>query len=200
MASIGQSKVFALRARLLTDYPHLHITAIDKSVQTDDASLRNNLTTADLVICTTADPECELHLMAQLRARAIPSMLLAWSEPHALAGHSAHSFGDQHELELLFEAGRCLVAATEWPKSQSKPLPGCGESHIPGAGNRIRIIAGAVAEHALDVLLNDGGIAEHRIRAASSHAIDAYGGKRLLPTEAGPTTSLVRAVPSASSA
>ena len=195
MAAVGSHKVAAIRARLLSDYPHITVTAFDKRVQVDDTALRNSIQAADLAICTTADPECEAHLMARLKARDIQSLMIAWSEPHALAGHSAHSPGDPYVLESLFAEGRIVDPATTFPESPTMPLPGCGESHIPGAGNRIRLIASTVVEHALDVLLDTGGVGEHRAWIAASETIEAHGGKRLLPPESGTAATVVRIVP-----
>lgn len=195
IAAVGSAKVFSMRARLLSDYPHITVTAFDQRVQVDDTGLRNSIKAADLVICTTADPECEAYLMASLRAHDIKSLILAWSEPHALAGHSAHSPGEPYVLESLFVDGRCIHPATRFPASPTIPIPGCGESHIPGAGNRIRLIASTVVEHALDVLLETGGVGEHRTWLAASQTIEAHGGTRLLPPKAGDAIAVVRSVP-----
>ncbi len=195
MAAVGSAKVTALRVRLLSDYPHITVTEFDKRVQADDTALRNSIEAADLVVCTTADPECERYLMAQLKEHGILSLMIAWSEPHALAGHSVHTPGDPYVLEPLFADGRCVEPATVFPQSPTIPLPGCGESHIPGAGNRIRLIASNVVEHALDLLLDTGGVGEHRTWIASSKTIETHGGTRLLPPEFGAATTVVRVVP-----
>ena len=195
MAAVGSPKVVAMRTRLLSDYPHIEVSAVDKHVQSDDTVIRNNIETADLVICTTADPGCEAYLMARLKSSGIRSLMIAWSEPHALAGHSAHSPGEEYALESLFAEGRSLYPATKFSESPTMPLPGCGESHVPGAGNRIRLIACTVVEHALDVLLGTGGTGEHWTWIAANETIKAHGGERLLLLEHGPAATVVRMIP-----
>lgn len=190
VASVGQNKAFALRSRLLGDYPHLEIEAIDKAAQDAPESLAG-----DLVICTSANPACEAFLIQRLDDGALSSLMLAWSEPHALAGHSAHSAGSPTVLQALFREGRCTEPATEWPKSQSVPLPGCGASHLPGAGNRVRLIAALVVEHAVDVIIGDTGIAEHRLWVAASAIVESLGGRRLLPSPAGEAAAVRRPIP-----
>ncbi len=197
MGSVDQHKVFALQTRLLSDYPHLEIDAIDHAIQSETNAICGALASADLVLCATADPGCEAYLMNKLRESAFSSLMLAWSEPHAMAGHSLHSPGAPYSPESLFQGGRCIGAATQWPEDQSTPLPGCGESHISGAGNRIRLIASTVAEHAVDTLLGAGS-GEHRVWVASSRSIEAVGGSRSLPTGSGTATTIVTTVPRAS--
>lgn len=190
VASVGQHKAFALRSRILSDYPHLEIEGIDKRAQDAPESLAG-----DLVICTSANPECEAYLMQRLDDGALSSLMLAWSEPHALAGHTVHSAGSPTVLQTLFREGLCTEPATEWPKSQSVPLPGCGASHLPGAGNRVRLIAALVVEHSIDVIIGDGGVAEHRIWVAASDTVESLGGRRILPSAAGEAAAVRNAVP-----
>ena len=193
MMTIDQTKVFGLRARLLADYPHLEVEAVDKKVQAvaDRLSQMEN----DIVVCTSANPEAETFLIKQLDQGNISSLLLAWCEPHALAGHSAHSSGAPYMLQTLFQQGRCIEAATQWPESQTVPLPGCGASHIPGAGNRIRLIAAHIVEHAIDVLVGNYGRGEHRIWVSASQVVESFGGKRLIPPESGEATMIRYTVP-----
>lgn len=190
MAAVGQPKALALRSRLLGDYPHLKIEAIDKPAQDTPESLAG-----DLVVCTSANPACEAFLMHRLDEGLLTSLMLAWCEPHALAGHSVHSAGPPTNLQALFHAGRCTKPAIEWPKSQAIPLPGCGASHLPGAGNRIRLIATLITEHAIDVAIGDRGITEHRIWVAASDIAESLGGRRLLPSPSGEGAVLRRRVP-----
>lgn len=193
VASIGQSKVFALRARLLADYPHLVIETKNKRVQELREWLKNS--DADLVMCTTADPACEAFLMTCLSGDEIPSLMISWSEPHALAGHSAHSPGGSFALERLFLSGECVSPVTEWAVSPTHQLPGCGASHIPGGGNRIRLISAVVVEHAVSVLLGEGGVGEHRMWAEASDIVKNHGGKRIIPARDGDAAVIRSSVP-----
>jgi sulfur-carrier protein adenylyltransferase/sulfurtransferase len=195
VASIGQSKVFALRARLLSDYPHLTVDPIKKRVQELRGWLRDS--NADVVICTTADPASEAFLMESLNRGDISSLLISWAEPHALAGHSAHSPGSPFALEDIFQSGRCVKPITEWANSPVQLLPGCGASHTPGAGNRIRLISAMIVEHVISVLLGEPGVGEHRMWAEASDIIETYGGRRHIPSEAGDATLIRDSVPQA---
>ena len=193
VASIGQSKVFALRTRLLADYPHLVIEPKNKRIQEMREWLQNS--DADLVICTTADPASEAFLMNCLSLEDIPSLMISWSEPHALAGHSAHSPGGSFALEHLFQSGECVSPVTEWAVSPTHQLPGCGASHIPGGGNRIRLISAMVVEHAVSVLLGERGVGEHRMWAEASDIVKYYGGKRKVPIKDGDAAVIRSSVP-----
>ncbi|MFK7974512.1 MAG: ThiF family adenylyltransferase [Halioglobus sp.] len=193
VASIGQSKVFALRSRLLADYPHLVIETKNKRVQELREWLQNS--DADLVMCTTADPACEAFLMTCLSGEEIPSLMISWSEPHALAGHSAHSPGGSFALERLFQFGECVSPVIEWADSPTHQLPGCGASHIPGGGNRIRLISAMVVEHAVSVLLGEGGVGEHRVWAEASDIVQNHGGERIIPVRGGDAAVIRSSVP-----
>ena len=193
ITSTGKRKACALRNRLLADYPHSSVEAVAKPVQVTRGSLKT--AAYNLVICTAADPACEAFLMHRLDDQVLTSLILAWCEPHALAGHSAHSPGPPYAVQELFSQGRCIEAATEWADSQTIALPGCGVSHLPGAGNRIRLISAFVAEHAIAVLTGDGGVGEHRVWVAGNRAVEAMGGLRKMPASGGEATTVCRAIP-----
>lgn len=188
VAATNQYKASALRAKLLAEYPHLQIEAITKPVQ----SLSELLVSKhyDLVICTTADPACEGFLTNCLNSQILSSLIVAWCEPHAVAGHSIHSVGDGEKMQQLFVDGTYIEPATKWAKSTSIDLPGCGASHLPGAGNRVRLISTHVCEHAIDVLTEFSGISEKRAWVADSRTVENCGGLRLLPTTTGPAATI----------
>lgn len=183
--SIGQFKATALRGRLLKDFPHATIVSINKTVQAKENSIDFALAEANLVISTTAEAGSEWFLMNAQKNSVVKSIMLAWAEPHALAGHSAHSGEHNCGLWSLFHNGECVRNATSWTETTVINLPGCGASHMPGAGNRIRLIAALIAEHAMDVLLGERGICEHRTWVAAADLIKALGGERLRPDSVG---------------
>ena len=121
------------------------------TVQDVDRALAKKLAEANIVICTTADPASERYMMQQLED-GIRMLQLAWVEPHAMAGHSIWLHQGKVPIESIFEGGRYKFPAIRWSSEPAETLPGCGASHLPGAGNRIRWIASQVVEHAIDRL------------------------------------------------
>lgn len=197
VSSINEFKVNAMRSRLLEDYPHLQVEAYSAKLQDAKPALVQKITGADLVICTTANPACEIYLMRQL-GDSVGALLLAWVEPHALAGHSIYLDEQNIPIESLFECGCYRFPAIEWPTVQEEALPGCGASHLPGAGNRIRWVATQVVEHAIDGLTATNASNQQRSFVESSEVIARAGGKRIRPQSPGPGTVLLMDVPKAS--
>jgi len=185
VGSIGEDKVEAIRSRLLADYPHLKVTGHSVPVQDADNELAQTLADADLVISTSADPACERYLMRQIDD-GIRALLIAWAEPHALAGHSIYLRKGNPPIESLFERGRYRFPAVRWHTEQAESLPGCGASHLPGAGNRIRWIATQVVEHAIDGLTAQDAFDQQRCFVESSDVIAKAGGERIRPASFGP--------------
>lgn len=151
MGSVGLSKAEMMATRCSSDYPHLTIRHFQCSAMSTDSSLRTALAEADLVVSTTADPGVEGYILNTLDANRIQRVLLSWVEPHALAGHAVQS-NDAIQLRSLFDNGKFKKRVVSWSKDQRIDLPGCGESHIPGAGNRIRLIASVIVEHIIATL------------------------------------------------
>ena len=189
--SVGQNKAVALRTRLRADYPHLSIDAFDQSVETENTDIRRALCEADLVVSTTASPSTEQFLIGAQKDARLKGLQLAWSEPFALAGHSALALDASTALSKLFDEGECQRAAIQWSTETETLLPGCGASHIPGAGNRVRLIAAFVAEHTLDALIERNGVAQHRTWVSDSETIANHSGTRLRPSTSGAAILLV---------
>lgn len=196
VGSIGEHKADALRTKLLADYPHLEVNAYLMTVQDADQALSQTLAAADLVISTCADPACERHLMRQI-GDGIRALLIGWAEPHALAGHSVYLQQPNVPFESLFDGPRYRFPAIRWSSEQAEALPGCGTSHLPGAGNRIRWIATQVVEHSIDGLTKRDESSQQRCYVESSDLIDQVGAERIRPASPGPGTMLVMDAPAA---
>lgn len=196
VASIGEHKVDAIRQKLLADYPHLEVKAYSSTVQNANQTLSQTIIDADLVICTTADPACERYLMGRIGI-GIRALLIGWTEAHALAGHSIYLRQPNVPVESLFDGPRYRFPAIRWPSEQAEALPGCGGSHLPGAGNRIRWIGTQVVEHAIDGLTMRGESSQQRCYVESSLLIDQVGGERIRPASPGPGTVLLTDAPDA---
>jgi hypothetical protein len=174
---VGENKANALVSKLRSEYPHLAINAIDRSLfQLPDQST-SVFDETDLVVSTTADPSVEQFLAAAHANSKFSRLQIAWTEPFALAGHSALAASPACDLATLFKHGECVDAAIDWHGEVEYQLPGCGASHIPGSGNRVRLIAAMVVEHAIYSLVEQNPASDHRIWTAEPEKVKEHGGK-----------------------
>lgn len=182
---VGKNKANALASKLRSEYPHLIINSVDRSLFQLPRETITVFDEADLVLSTTADPSVEQFLAAAHADSMFSRLQIAWTEPFALAGHSALAAGPACDLAMLFKDGDCIDAAIDWHDEVEYKLPGCGASHIPGSGNRVRMIAAMIVEHAIDALIEQDPISEHRIWTAEPETIKEHGGELLRPGRTG---------------
>lgn len=108
---------------------------------------------ADLVIVTTAGWQSESILWRVKVTGKAWGLLQASSEPHTVAGHALFAPAGAFDAQYLFrENGAFRHAFTAWPNDGVVPLPGCGESFIPGVSLGMMPIATTVSRMALRAL------------------------------------------------
>lgn len=150
---LGRSKVGGVARALRDAVPNVSVQPLLQRVQTTSKSLTEALDQADLVLVTTADWPSELFLWRLHAAGAPWTMIQTWSEPHSRVGHVLSSLAAGPSGESLFDAqGRFLRAFSKWPNDGLIPLPACGASFLPGAANRLNVIASLAVQVTLDAL------------------------------------------------
>lgn len=152
-SDLGRTKVDALREALCKALPTVQISAhatFMEWVMVDTPAVFDQ---ADLVIVTTADWQSESILWRVKATGKAWGLLQAWSEPHTVAGHVLFAPAGAFDAQYLFrENGAFRHAFTAWPNDGVVPLPGCGESFIPGGSLGMMPIATTVSRMALRAL------------------------------------------------
>jgi sulfur-carrier protein adenylyltransferase/sulfurtransferase len=170
--SVGEYKASALQRFLLTQLPHLDVTAYPgKRWETVFQESAATITSADVVISTTGDwgSEAALNLTARSTLR-FPPTIFGWIEPFGCAGHAL----------LVSDIGGCLGCGMDelgrfsktvcvWPSGLTTlgRAPGCGDFFQTYGPIQILPIQGMIAELALDVLLGITTRSELRTRIGS---------------------------------
>ena len=177
MDDLGNSKAKALCDRLRRDVPTVRVTAIEDYVQfayaRDPAIFRQ----ADLIISSTADWPSELALWDIKAKGATWAFIQAWSEPFAHVGQALMAPPGAFDGRPLFDAsGRFHHKMSRWPEDGIHPLPGCGESYIPGGPVALTLIAATVARSAIGALTAECASPAWYTSIDSPDAITAAGG------------------------
>ncbi len=86
-SSVDLSKAGALAEKLKQELPHLTIDGIIEDWRNVFDSKPELFYKHDLIISTTADWRCEKPLNFLARKTQMPTLLLGWLEPYAVAGH-----------------------------------------------------------------------------------------------------------------
>ena len=106
-----------------------------------------------MVLVTTADWPSELFLWRLHQDGSTWALIQTWSEPHARVGHVISSPASGPSGEHLFDhQGRFLRTFSKWPDDGLIPLPACGASFLPGAANRLNVVANLAVQVTIDVL------------------------------------------------
>lgn len=176
---LGRPKAYALRDRLMKDVPSVEVTPIFDYVESESAATVGALDDADVVLVTTADWSSELSLLQRKRDGAPWTLIQAWSEPHAVAGHALMMPGPEAcDATAMFDAaGRFHFEATlGWPNDGFVDQPQCGARFIPAGPVGLAAISSMVSQAAIDVL--EGKVTEpawYRYRAGGTSLTDAGG-------------------------
>ncbi len=153
----GHHKSESLKNLLQRDAPHLKIESMNLKLESILTYEPNRLKDYDLVISTTGSWSSDYDLNYWVRKSDINcSILIAWTEPHGVAGHS---------LFVHSTLGGCLkCGCNDWGEfNQSvvkpdsiKPLKGHGCSGFfqPYGVAEIMPIASMVVKHGIDILMN----------------------------------------------
>lgn len=181
ISDLGRFKVDALRRVLLNAVPNVTVQAFRDRVEQAPKPLVETLIKADLVLVTTADWPSELILW-RIKAVSSWAIIQTWSEPHARVGHVIFSPPGGASGEHLFdEQGRFLNAFSRWPNEGLVPLPACGESFVPGDGNRLSTIAELAASTAIDALIEKPASEAWHYTVSDVAGIERLGGTYVGP-------------------
>lgn len=173
-----QNKAAALAQRLQRDFPHSRASGHPSGWQKLADERPEIFEQADLVVSTIGSwsQEAELNTR-QLETRRPATVLYAWAEPHAAAGHAVLIGNTGGCLGCgLSPTGEALFRAAEFAAFTLQREPACGNYFQPYGASEITAIASMAADLALDHLLGraDGGT--YRIVSDREAAIARAGG------------------------
>ncbi|WP_261984021.1 HesA/MoeB/ThiF family protein [Pseudomonas aeruginosa] len=179
---LGRSKAVALRDRIRRDLPTIDVDALPTFLELALYEHSAIFERADLVIVTTADWHSEDALWRAKSAEANWGLLQAWSEPHSLIGHALLAPAGLHDARHLFtENGEFKYRCSNWPAGGIIPLPGCGQSFIPGGSLGMANIASMVAQAAVALLSGEAAQAFWFSSINRPEDVAALGGEYLGP-------------------
>ncbi len=173
-----QNKAAALAQRLQRDFPHSRATGHPFGWQKLAADNPGIFAQADLVVSTlgTWSHEGELNVR-QLETGHPATILYAWAEPHAVAGHAVLIGTSGGCLACgLSPTGQAQFCAAEFPKPTLQREAACGNHFQPYGAPEITAIASMAADLALDRLLGHADDGAYRIASGREPAIFRSGG------------------------
>ncbi len=176
---VGSSKAKALAEIWRKAYPHARFEAFEMPSQRFLVEHPDLISTANIIICATADWKSEQELnFRQLAGEIAASIVYTWTEPSACAGHAVLVFSDGPCLQCGFSAlGECRLQVTEWRKEKKQQRePACGAVFEPYGPIELLGAISAAASLALDGLLNKVKLATHRIWAGPESLLFDAGG------------------------
>ena len=173
-------KASALASRIGQRYPHIKLVrAVCLSWQ--DAAQANPglLEDCDLIVSAIGSWADEWALNRwHIGAGRTPSIVYAWTEPHAAAGHAVHVGRRGGCFACGFGPGgvpKCAV--TSWPDEGGiLPEPGCGGSFSPYGPVELSWVTALASEMVLDVLTAQAPEGLHQVWTAREARIQAAGG------------------------
>jgi len=173
-----QNKAAALAQRLQRDFPHSRAMGHPCAWQKLAADNPGILAQADLVVSTVGSWSHEAELnVRQLETGHPATILYAWAEPYASAGHAV----------LIGKSGGCLACglsptghaqfrAAEFSAPTLQREAACGNYFQPYGAPEITAIASMAADLALDRLLGRADDGAYRIASGREPAIARAGG------------------------
>jgi hypothetical protein len=179
---LGRYKVEALRDRLQQDIPSLEVAALPGTFQATWDKQKDLLNGADLILITSADWPSESAAWGIKSQGAEWSLIHAWSEPFAHIGHALSAPNGAFDARPLFDSfGGFKHKMSRWPENGVVPLPGCGESYIPGGPTSLSFIGATIARAVVDNLLEAGKSASWHTSIDSPEGIHTAGGNYVGP-------------------
>lgn len=174
----GLNKAAALAQRLQRDFPHSRATGHPSGWQKLAAERPEIFEQADLVVSTIGSWSHEAELNArQLEAGHPATILYAWAEPLAAAGHAILIGNTGGCLACgLSSIGEPLFRAVEFAASALQREAACGNYFQPYGAPEITTIASMVTDLALDHLLGCVDGSAYRIVSGREAAIVRAGG------------------------
>lgn len=173
-----QNKAAALAQRLQRDFPHLRATGHPSGWQKLAADRPEIFAQADLVVSTIGSWSHEAELNARRLETGHPATVLyAWAEPHATAGHAVLIGKTGGCLACgLSPVGEVLFRAVEFAVSTLQREAACGNYFQPYGAPEITAIASMATDLALDHLLGRVSCSAYRIVSGREAAIVRAGG------------------------
>jgi hypothetical protein len=174
----GQNKASALATRLQRDFPHSRTTGHTSGWQKLAAERPDIFAQADLVISTIGSWSHEAELnVRQLETENPATILYAWVEPHAAAGHAVLIGNRGGCLACgLSPTGQAQFRAAEFSAPTLQREAACGNYFQPYGAPEITAIASMAADLAIDRLLGRARDGDYRIASGREPVIARAGG------------------------
>ncbi len=174
--AVFHNKAKLLRDRLLEDFPHVReITAEGRPW----VEVAPTIKKADVILSAMGSWEAETLLNEwQLREGRKPTIVYAWAEPHAAAGHALAISRAGSCFRCGFEAnGSPRQVLTKWPQGATMHHePACGAVFQPYGPIEFCYIVALAAEMILDALLAPSAETRHRVWLAPEERLTLTGG------------------------
>ena len=176
--SYRQSKAAALAQRLQRDFPHSRATGHPTGWQKLAVNNPDVFSQADLVVSTIGSWSHEAELnVRQLETGHPATILYAWAEPHAAAGHAVLIGKTGGCLACgLSSTGQPLFRSAEFPAPTLRREAACGNYFQPYGAPEITAIASVAANLALDRLLGRADDGSYRVASGREAVITRAGG------------------------
>lgn len=176
-SAIGQNKAKALAEKLRLEFPHMTVQYFDVDVDTMVRRHADVLTSCNLVICATGSWSGDGRLEAWREESPSTSVLYAWTEAHACAGHAVFLSGLDGCLRCGFgNTGVPNFQITEWPQGSLKTEPACGAVFQPYGAVELAFGNATAAQLALDALLEEAKTSTHRVWVGDEKRLKSLGG------------------------
>jgi molybdopterin/thiamine biosynthesis adenylyltransferase len=175
--AIGQNKAKALAEKLRVEFPHMTIESFEIDVDTMVRRHAQVLASGNLIVSATGNWSGERRLETWREESPSASVLYAWTEAHACAGHSVLLTGSAGCLRCGFgKTGVPNFEITEWPKGSLKTEPACGAVFQPYGSIELAFINATAAQLALDALLGEIHRSTHEIWVGDEMRLKELGG------------------------
>lgn len=177
-SSVGLKKARELGRRIELDYPHVFDVTVAEYEWQIAAEARPSLFDVDLVISTVGSWTTESMLDFWLQDREL-RVLYGWVEPEAAGGQALlldHSLKTGCLACGMSAKGVPHLKVTEWAARTLVQEPACGAFFQPYGALQLERGAIAVAELALDALLDRAEPSEHRLWSGTASSLDRAGG------------------------
>jgi hypothetical protein len=180
-SAVGDNKAEALAQRLQADFPHLQIEGRACGLHEMLQANPELLGAADVIIAATgswgADNALNRWHMDEGRRRTI---LYAWTEAHAAAGHAVAIGGEGGCLQChIGRTGAPSFKVVTWPGGgdAQQEEPACGAHYQPYGPVELSYVTAMIGDLALDCVLKPPLQSLHRVFATSKRRIQELGGR-----------------------
>ena len=155
-SEIGETKVEAIKRRIVADNPNIRCDALYKNANTLIDNHPEEISASDYVFVTAGIYPLEAHIVdTALQLGLNTKIVLMWVEPYAIAGHALVLNSPQDVQAKMFDqSGRFLAAIVANPESLFKREAGCQSTYVPYSGLDVKSFLGDFIRSLMNGLLD----------------------------------------------